>query len=84
METLTELINSKLRASRELPGQVRSLPQAQQDGVQEYINKGYTFKEVANIRSAYRRMLKYVILVDLAGNQVTINNRGNNRNMYGY
>ncbi len=84
METLAELINNKLRASRQLPSQVTVLPQAQQEGVQEYINNGYIFKEVANIRSAYRRMLKYVILIDLAGNEVCINNRGNNRNMYGY
>jgi len=81
---LAEHINNKLKESRELPNACRWLPLKQQEGIQKYINKGYKFVRVEQVRSAYRRLIKYAILIDMAGNEVCINKNGNNRNMYGY
>ena len=73
-----------LRKSRELPVEVKHLPMKQQEGVQNYINKGYKFICIVHIRSPYKRVHKYVKLISLDNNIVFINKNGNNRNLYGY
>lgn len=77
-------INEKLNKSREIPREVRMLPVKQQKGVQEYINKGFSFIRVQEYRSPYGRFHKYVILKTIDGETVTINKNGNNRHLYGY
>jgi len=78
------MLQELLTKSRELPKQCQYLPEKQKNGVKEWINKGYKFIHIHEVRGSYNRYYKYVILRDLAGNEVTINKNGNNRNMYGY
>ena len=81
---MTNVISDVLKKSMALPWEVKHLPIKQQEGVQNYINKGYKFIRIEHVKSAYRRVHQYVILASLDNNIVTINKNGNNRNMYGY